>query len=409
MKTIFVGLFFVPFTALAHSSLKKDPRFQAVIAELSQLKAIQAPIQIQDSELEVGISFLNSDQQERLLQLNHSQGKCGGFELLAENKSLNLNTLESELTLLRQRRQFDLKYSQIQIRAFNLEKKEEIQKAIEQVSAENLEKTVRWLSQFPNRNNRGSTPNAHVEAFKNKIEELMSKSTLPWKLDLISHRSTQQKSTRLRIEGKTRPNEIIVLGGHYDSINQSWSGDRNRAPGADDNASGSANLFETLRLLSQGPQPERSIEFFWYAGEESGLLGSSEIASDYKAQKKDVIAVLQLDMTAYPGEGELVIGNVTDNTSPWLHDFFNEANRLYLGARIVNDRCGYACSDHASWYRQGYATLLPFEAVTQTMNPKIHTPNDTVENGLNFKHAKAFSQLALIFAMELANTNARQP
>lgn len=407
MKAVILFLSLWSSVSFAHLGPNLDPEFKGVISDLALLKAIGAPIQIRDESLQVGISFLNGEQRDRLSILNHQAGKCAGYELLSDSSGASLQTLQAELQILKDRHLMDRKYSEVSMRIFALEKNEEIQKAVDQASAESIEASVRWFSAFPNRYNAGQTPNAHVDAFKIKLEELMAKSKIPWKVEMISHRSTAQKSIRVSLAGKARPNEIIVLGGHYDSINQ--RGDRNRAPGADDNASGSANLFEALRILSQGSQPERTVEFYWYAGEESGLLGSKEIAREYKTAKKDVIAVLQLDMTAYAGEGELVIGNITDFTSPWLHDFFREANRLYIGARLVDDRCGYGCSDHASWYRQGYATLLPFESTSDSMNPKIHTTEDTVENKLNFKHARAFSQIALVFAMELGNSTMRQP
>lgn len=406
MKAV-IMLLLLSRVSFAHTTANLDKEFKAVISDLSLLKAIGAPVQLRDESLQVGISFLNGEQRDRLSELNHRRGRCAGYELLPADTATNLTSLQNELSSLQARYQIDQRYSMESVRMMALEKKEAIQKAVDQVNAKNLEETVRWFSSFPNRYNRGNTPNAHVDAFRVKLEELLSKSKIPWTVEVITHRSTQQNSIRVRLPGKTRPNEVVVMGGHYDSVNQ--RGDRNKAPGADDNASGSSNLFEALRILSQEVQAERTIEFFWYAGEESGLLGSAEIAKEYKNANKDVIAVLQLDMTAYAGEGELVIGNITDFTSTWLHDFFREANRLYIGARLVDDKCGYGCSDHASWYRQGYATLLPFESTSDTMNPKIHTIYDTVENRLNFKHARAFSQLALVFAMELGNSTMRQP
>ena len=131
------------------------------------------------------------------------------------------------------------------------------------------------------------------------------------------------------LETLTWADEIVVLGAHHDSINQSWG--ETRAPGADDNASGSSNLFEALRILASQGRAARTIEFFWYAGEESGLLGSAEIARDYAARKKNVVGVLQLDMTLFPGDGEFVLGSMTDFTSPALRAWFAELNKTYMG------------------------------------------------------------------------------
>jgi leucyl aminopeptidase len=182
-----------------------------------------------------------------------------------------------------------------------------------------------------------------------------------------------------------------------------------QAPGADDNASGSANLIEALRIMLAQPQPQRSIDFFWYAGEEQGLLGSAEIAKTYKAQKADVIAVLQLDMTLYPGAGESIIGSMNDFTSAWLRDYLKAMNDTYLHAQIVDDKCGYGCSDHASWNRQGYPALMPFETTFRGMNHNIHTAKDVITPDSNFRHSMLYTKIALVMAMDLGNSDARQP
>ena len=181
------------------------------------------------------------------------------------------------------------------------------------------------------------------------------------------------------------------------------------APGADDNASGSANLLETLRIIANQKRPERSIEIFWYAGEESGLLGSAEIAKDYKAKNKDVIGVLQLDMTLYPGNGEFVMGSMTDFTSAWFRSYFENLNGLYTKAKIVTDKCGYGCSDHASWDKQGFPALMPFEATMNSMNENIHTARDTIDSNSNFAHSAMFSKVAVAIALDLGNSTLREP
>jgi leucyl aminopeptidase len=238
---------------------------------------------------------------------------------------------------------------------------------------------------------------------------MLSASRVPYQIDFIDHRNTKQKSLRVRLPGHARAGEVVVLGGHFDSINQGWGGGSKLAPGADDNASGSSNLLETLRVLIQQPQAARTIDFYWYAGEESGLLGSAEIARAAKEQNAQIVAVLQLDMTLFPGSGEFVIGSMNDFTSAWLRDFLVSINDTYLKVRIVEDACGYGCSDHASWYRQGYPTLMPFEATMRQSNRQIHTANDIVSNASSFRHSLVFSKIALIFAMEIGNSSMSQP
>ncbi|KAG6844532.1 hypothetical protein H0H87_006116, partial [Tephrocybe sp. NHM501043] len=106
-----------------------------------------------------------------------------------------------------------------------------------------------------------------------------------------------QSSIIARIPGTTT-GPVTILGAHMDSINLS-NPTSGRAPGADDDGSGSVNLIEAFRaLLAAGFKPTTPVEFHWYSGEEAGLLGSQAIAKSYKSASTQVKAMLQLDMTA---------------------------------------------------------------------------------------------------------------
>lgn len=82
-----------------------------------------------------------------------------------------------------------------------------------------------------------------------------------------------------------------------DSINLN-SPTSGRAPGADDDGTGTVNLIEAFRVLvASGFAPSTPVEFHWYAAEEVGLLGSQAIATSYKSAGKSVKAFMQLDMS----------------------------------------------------------------------------------------------------------------
>lgn len=115
-------------------------------------------------------------------------------------------------------------------------------------------------------------------------------------VSLYSH-SFVQSSIIAKIPGKNSGGPITILGAHMDSINQS-SPSSGRAPGADDDGTGTVNLMEAFRaLLAAGFKPTNPVEFHWYAAEEVGLLGSQAIASAYKSAGKPVQAFMQLDMS----------------------------------------------------------------------------------------------------------------
>jgi len=390
-----IFVFFFPLTLAAA---------EPVLASLSMLERIGAEVIAKDNAIDVGYSVLSPKLQADLSRAMHNAGKCGGYEVLPKaNLLAATNAISSLAAHVRRDRQYALRRSG----SIQLPKKPEILEALNELKEENIRGTVEWLQSFPSRYNRQSNPNQHVVELEAKLKEMLKNYTGKVSIELVSHTSTAQKSVKVRFEGKSRPSEILVLGGHLDSI-AGWGGG-GHAPGADDNASGSACLLEALRVFALKGPSERSVEFFWYAGEESGLLGSAEIARNYKENSKNVVGVLQLDMTMFPGSGQMVIGNVEDFTSPWLREYLNSMNETYLGVKLVPDRCGYACSDHASWYRQGYPTLMPFESDTAHMNKKIHTGSDLIGPTMSFAHALVFSKIALVMALDLGNTSAQEP
>ncbi|MCB0348437.1 MAG: M20/M25/M40 family metallo-hydrolase [Bdellovibrionales bacterium] len=394
--------------AFAHMPLGQFEQ-KAVLADATILRQLEIPIVMEDKKLNVGLSYINPQQEQDISKASHLLGRCGGFESLEGDSKNKVSHFEA-LSSLRQAADKE-DFSHFLKESVVLNYNAQIADAMSEVDPANLEATVNWLSNnFNTRYHRSQNANAHVEALKAKILKMLEGSNLPFEVETVAHNSTPQRSLRVRLVGSEKPNEIIVLGGHLDSVVQGIFGPgpaEGRSPGSDDNASGSANILEALRILSTKAQSKRTIEFFWYAGEEAGLLGSAEIARTYKQSNQDVIAVLQLDMSLNPGAGEMVVGNTTDFTSLWLREMLQEMNRLYLNITLQEFACGYGCSDHASWFRQGYSTLMPFEATMNTINRRIHTKEDVVHSGSSFNHSAVFSKIAVGFAMELGNSDRR--
>jgi len=227
-------------------------------------------------------------------------------------------------------------------------------------------------------------------------------------VELYSHGGiTPQPSVVLTIPGTTLPDEIVVIGGHEDSITSDcWSDPDCVAPGADDNGSGIAVLSEVVRAALAGDfRPQRTVQFMAYAAEEVGLFGSDDIASDYNATNADVVGVLQMDMTGYHGSVEDVV-MISDHVDPELTAFLEDLLDAYQpGLLWTTDFCGYACSDHASWNAQGYRSSFAFESRFGEDDPWIHTSFDLIDNLVGgapggAAHAARFARLAAAFLVE---------
>ena len=274
---------------------------------------------------------------------------------------------------------------------------------IDQVKESSIAGSIRKLSSYRNRYYK-SKHGVQSQNWVFKSWQAIAEKKPEIKVELFEHRNYPQPSVVLTWTGKSLKNEIVVLGGHGDSIAGWFPNSEVNAPGADDNASGIATITEVLtRLVESGFTPDRTIKLISYAAEEVGLRGSKDIAESYKRNNLNVVGVMQLDMTNYDaGNYDMIL----------ISDFTNQKQNEYLG-RLINvylpdlkwtfDKCGYACSDHASWTRNGYPASFPFEAGFKEHNQKIHTAKDTIEQSQNHAHhAVPFAKLALAYLIELA-------
>jgi len=200
---------------------------------------------------------------------------------------------------------------------------------------------------------------------------------------------------------KKSGDDIVIVGGHLDSTT---GGDPEaRAPGADDDASGSAIVLETFRLLVEsGWRGSRDVHFMFFAAEEGGLLGSSTVAKKYKADGVEVRAMLQMEMCGYQ-KGDPVI-TVLSDPNPKLSTWLSTLVDTYLpNVTARRSTCGYGCSDHDSFDDVGYPSACISEAgpYDSGLNPNMHTTGD-VASILNFDAAAVFVRAGLAWVVELA-------
>jgi leucyl aminopeptidase len=341
-----------------------------------------------------GISVLKIDEDALpwLSMFMHSDFKrCGGF-IVHDDDADAANLLNSADEQL-----YAKKNSFV---AYNINQDEIVVPMIAEVKASNILETITSLSAFQNRYYKGENGKKSAAWIKETWTNLVKNRT-DASVEYFAHPRWDQPSIILTIKGES--DETIVLGGHQDSISGS-SGSKARAPGSDDNASGIATVTEVIRVLVDSSyRPQKTLKFMAYAAEEVGLLGSKEIATDFKRKNADVIGVMQLDMTNFKGEETLDI--------VLMRDYTNDEQNKFIGSLIEHyipeikwgfDKCGYACSDHASWTNQGYPASMPFESKMNNYNESIHSPNDTLSaSHNNASHALKFAKMAVAYVVEL--------
>ena len=141
------------------------------------------------------------------------------------------------------------------------------------------------------------------------------------------------------IAGQARADEHLMMGAHYDSN----SNHATEAPGADDNASGSATVLEAARVLA-GCRPARTVRLLFFSNEEKGTVGSRAYVKSIKAglPASKLLGYLNVDMVAYgPDTEDLDIA-----TKPAMSTFANgiasavEKWSTLKVKKVINDHCG---------------------------------------------------------------------
>ncbi|KIM90560.1 hypothetical protein PILCRDRAFT_187745 [Piloderma croceum F 1598] len=263
------------------------------------------------------------------------------------------------------------------------------------------------FSSFHTRYYRSDTGRQSQLWLLTKIKEYTEKYASESLQSLITAKEFQhswgQNSIIVRINGSsTTDNSVVIVGAHLDSTNM-WP--FLPAPGADDDGSGSMSILESYRaLLAADFRPVRAVEFQWYSAEEGGLLGSQAIAKDYESRRVDVFAMSQFDMTAWVKRGTREeVGIITDFVDAELTEFNKKLVDTYLDIPWVGTKCGYACSDHASFSKAGYPSSFTIESAFENSNSNIHSQNDRIDVSpeFSFEHMLEFSKLAVAYVIEL--------
>ncbi|TPX45830.1 hypothetical protein SeLEV6574_g03613 [Synchytrium endobioticum] len=241
------------------------------------------------------------------------------------------------------------------------------------------------------------------EADSSKVNMSIREFEHSWKQPSIIVRIERANNAAANKKKDKYRQEIVVISAHQDSIN-AWNPLHGRAPGADDDGSGTTTIFETLRLLvRENFVPTKAIEFHFYSAEEGGLLGSQAVVAAYKKAGTAIMGVYHVDMTGYPAK-KPSIGLSTDFVDGGMSGFVKMLVETYCDVPVVHTKCGYACSDHASWTKAGYRAAFTFEGPFDAHSPYIHTTKDDIST-VSFTHMAQFVRVAIAFAVELSHSN----
>jgi hypothetical protein len=216
---------------------------------------------------------------------------------------------------------------------------------------------------------------------------------------------------------------VYVVSGHYDSMCNSPTDAKCDAPGANDDASGTAAVLEMARVMAKF-EFDATIVFMTVPGEEQGLLGSTHFAEEAKQKNWNVDAMLDNDIVGNslggngirdrgtvrvfsegvpsnetPAEATVrrSVGGENDSSSRQLARFIKETAAAYVPQMKVmmvyrRDRYGRG-GDHIPFLERGYPAVR-FTEVNEDFRHQHQ--NVRVENGVQYGDLPQFVDFAYI-------------
>lgn len=302
----------------------------------------------------------------------------------------------------------------------------EVEKMVKEVSAKNIEAYVRKLVSFGTRNtlSEQNDPTRGIGAARDWIYEEFTRisNACGGCLDVQKQAFTQEKAARIPeptvltnvfaiLKGTTSPDRIYVVSGHYDSMCTSPTDAKCDAPGANDDASGTAVSLELARVMSKR-KFDATIIFMAVPGEEQGLLGAAYYAEQAKQANMNIEAMFTNDIVGgvltkkdsphrkrvrvfsegvpsneTPAEANTrrSVGGENDSSSRQLARYIKEQAERYLKDFSVwmiyrRDRYGRG-GDHIPFLERGFAAVR----FTEPDEDYTHQhQNVRTENGINY-------------------------
>ena len=278
----------------------------------------------------------------------------------------------------------------------------EIQKMLREISPKNIEATIRKLVSFGTRNtlSEQDNPTRGIGAARDYLFGEFQKISQECGncLQVEKQIFLQPKAARIPeptnltnvfavLKGTTNPERVYVVSGHYDSMCTSPTDAKCDAPGANDDASGTAAVVEMARVMSKR-KFDATIVFMAVPGEEQGLLGAAYYAEQAKKNAVNIEAMFTNDIiggvTSYKNSPERQsvrvfaegvpsdeteqqaemrrsVGGENDSASRQLGRFIKEVADVYspkFRVQIIYRRDRYGRGgDHRPFLERGFAAV----------------------------------------------------
>ena len=297
-----------------------------------------------------------------------------------------------------------------------------IARLLAEVSPLRLEATLKKLESFETRHllSATDTPGRGIGAARQWILDEMTSYSPRLQVSFDTYRIPKQgdrvtRDVELRnvmavLPGRT-PRRFYVSG-HYDTVARpvpspgapaaagasggfDWASGDNRAPGVNDDGSGTALTMELARVFAQsGLTFDATLVFICFAGEEQGLVGAKLHAQRAAAGKLTIDGVLNNDIVGNATGGQGVKDSATvrvfaegpeDSPSRQLARAVRRTAAVYVPSHLVRliaryDRFGRG-GDHIAFNQHGYPGVRMTES--KENYARQHTVDDVLSGGVD--------------------------
>lgn len=316
----------------------------------------------------------------------------------------------------------------------------QIAKIVAEINPRNIEATIRRLVSFGTRNtlSEQNDPARGIGAARDWLFAEFQKAAAQSDGRMTVEKQTFEQAKAARVPQPTMltnivatlkgtepasVNRVYVVSGHYDSMCGSPTDPKCDAPGANDDASGTAAVLEMARVMARY-KFEATIVFMAVAGEEQGLLGATYFAEQAKKNNVDIEAMFTNDIIGSSLGGNGVrdphtvrvfsegvpsnetqqeattrrsVGGENDSQSRQLARFIKEVDERYVPWMKVwliyrRDRYGRG-GDHQPFLERGYAAVRFTEP---NENYQHQHQNVRIENGIQFGDLPQFDDFTYI-------------
>jgi hypothetical protein len=265
-----------------------------------------------------------------------------------------------------------------------------IQNLVDKVSRANIESNLTKLVSFPTRYSSSGGYGAAATFARRQLKDLNYQT----RLQVVAVGAGKSRNIIADKPGEgSGTRHVVITSAHLDSINLE-GGPSALAPGADDNASGSAGLLEIARVF-RDHRSKHDLRLILFGGEEQGLYGSKRyVASLSQSERKRIRAVVNMDMIGSLNSASRSVLLEGAPLSQTVIDGLAQAAATYTRLPVETSLNPFA-SDHVPFINAQIPAVLTIEGADNANN-SVHSANDTL-NKIDFEIAQEILSMNIGF------------